>query len=99
MGKRKWLGKFYVQDRISTTCRPEIQKLAFDKAISWSHALEVGIKKLAYGDDILHDIEEKGVTAVPTKKNNLEQIKRSLMQLQMQVLELDSGFKEDVVSK
>jgi len=82
MSRHNFRGNFKVQDRITTTLSPELQKLAWDKTIRWSNALETGVKQLAYGNipDDDHNIGETIINE--TEKSKIEQMKKAMFQMQ-----------------
>lgn len=82
MGKNNFRGEFKAQSRISTTLNPEMQRLAWEKAIPWSEALEFGIKKLAYGEQLPNDLDYGTTMENETEKNQIEQLKKALVQMQ-----------------
>lgn len=75
MSRHNFRGVFKVQDRITTTCSPDLQRLAWEKAIRWSEALETGIKRLAHGHlyPVDHNFNES--IEKETDKNKIEQLK------------------------
>lgn len=97
MARHNFRGEFKVQDRISTTLSPELQRLAFDKAIRWSEALEFGIKKLAYGGTMPDQHDYGVVIHKETEKNQVEQYKRALRS--MQELINKQNEKYDILEK
>ena len=83
---QKNFSEFKPQPRISTSCPEHIQKMAFDKAISWSEALERGVKEIALGgipNDTTHIIER------PTKLNLIHQLKAQAFQMDKLIKQLE----------
>jgi len=87
MAKHNFRGEFRVQNRITTTLSPELQLLAHKKAIRWSEALEVGIKKLAYVEVKPFGYDETIINE--TELNKTEQLQRAVKQLQEHINVLD----------
>jgi len=83
MARHNFRGDFKVQDRITTTISPDLQLLAWKKAIRWSEALEVGIKQLANVIPTTHDPRETIVNE--TDEAKIEQYKRALSQMQERI--------------
>lgn len=82
MAKHNFRGEFRVQDRITTTLSPDLQRLAHSKAIRWSDALEFGIKKLAYGEKLSNDVDFAVTMEQETEQNKVEQLKMAVVKMQ-----------------
>lgn len=80
------LKKFKPQSRISTTLREDLQKLAFDKVIPWSEAIERGVKEIAFGD-IPMDTNQTEIRV--TKKNIIARLKQQHFQMEKLIKELE----------
>lgn len=81
MRKDKYYDEDFVPlERITTTCAKEFQRMAWEKGIKWSEALERGIQEIAFERD---NRIERGISIEePTQKNQIEQLKSQIFQLQ-----------------
>jgi len=93
MARHNFRGHFVVQRRITTTLSPELQKLAHEKAIRWSEALEYGVKRLAYGQTYDEGYDPSVIVEKETEKNHIEQMKKSIVAMQDHINKLQEVKK------